>query len=150
MKVQEYITKEEVQRVCRELGLQDWSVLEEPSIPTEEARAVLRALDVPKMKIDPSVFQAGLEVELEHGTRYPEANVTNNHPLITGRIVVAHLKESMDYYRRLAVAEAEGDLFSAILAGDGKRAVRKLRVLSGARAEVAQAEQTQIANILQQ
>ena len=150
MKIQEYITKEEVQRVCRELGLQDWSVLKEPSIPTKEARAVLSALDVPTMKIAPSVFKAGLEVELEHGTRYPEANVTNNHPLITGRIVVAHLKESMDYYRRLAVAEAEGDLFSAILAGDVKRAVRKLRVLSAARAEVAQAEQTQIANIPQQ
>ncbi|OGL52735.1 MAG: hypothetical protein A3G31_03700 [Candidatus Schekmanbacteria bacterium RIFCSPLOWO2_12_FULL_38_15] len=97
MKIQEYISKEEVKRVCRELGLQDWSVLKEPGIPTEEAEAVLSALDVPTMKIDSSIFKAGLEIELEHGTRYPEANVTNNHPLITGRIVVAHLKESMDY-----------------------------------------------------
>ena len=91
MKMPEYITKEEVQRVCRELGLQDWSALKEPIIPNEEAKAVLDALDVPTMKIDPPVFKTGLEVELEHGTRYPEANVTNNHPLITGRIVVAHL-----------------------------------------------------------
>jgi len=149
MKVPEYITKEEVQRVCRELGLQDWSVLKEPIIPTEEAEAVLSALDVPTMKIDPSIFKAGLEVELEHGTRYPEANATNNHPLITGRIVVAHLRESMDYYRRLAVAEAEGDLLSAILAGDGKRALRKLRALSKARAEVARAEQEQLENMPQ-
>ena len=70
-------------------------------------------------------IKAGLEVELEHGTRYPDANVTNNHPLVTGRIVLAHLKESLDYYRRLAVAEAEGDLLSAILAGDSGRATRK-------------------------
>ncbi|OGL41136.1 MAG: hypothetical protein A2043_08295 [Candidatus Schekmanbacteria bacterium GWA2_38_9] len=147
MKIQEYISKEEVKRVCRELGLQDWSVLKEPGIPTEEAEAVLSALDVPTMKIDSSIFKAGLEIELEHGTRYPEANVTNNHPLITGRIVVAHLKESMDYYLRLAVAEAEGDLFSAILAGDGKRAVRKIHTLSEARAEVAQSEQTQLKNM---
>lgn len=150
MHVPEYITKEEVQRVCRELGLQDWSALKEPSIPAAEAEAVLNALDVPTMKIDPSIFKAGLEVELEHGTRYPEANVTNNHPIITGRIVVAHLKESMDYYRRLAVAEAEGDLLSAILAGDGKRAARKLRALSEARAEVAHVEQMQLSDMPQQ
>jgi hypothetical protein len=114
-----------------------------------EAEAILAALDVSTMKIDASVFKAGLEVELEHGTRYPEANVTNNHPLITGRIVVAHLKESMDYYRRLAVAEAEGDLLSAILARDGKRAARKLRALAEARSEVARAEQTQLENMPQ-
>ncbi|PKN01887.1 MAG: hypothetical protein CVU77_02835 [Elusimicrobia bacterium HGW-Elusimicrobia-1] len=147
MKVPEYITKEEVRRVCRELGIRDWSILKEPVIPAKEAEAVLRALDVPSMNVDLSVFKSGLEVELEHGTRYPEANVTNNHPIITGRIVVAHLKESMDYYLRLAVAEAEGDLLSAILSGDGKRAARKLRALAEARAEVARAEQTQLENI---
>ena len=149
MKIPEYITKEEVKRVCRELGLQDWSVLEEPHLPTNEAEAVLDALDVSTMEIALPVFKAGLEVELEHGTRYPEANITNNHPLITGRIVVAHLKESMDYYLRLAVAESEGDLLSAILAGDGSRTVRKLRALADARAEVAQTEQVQLENMPQ-
>ena len=144
MKIPEYITTEEVQRVCRELGLQDWSVLKEPILSTEEAEVVLGALDLPTIKIDPSVFKAGLEVELEHGTRYPEANVTNNHPLVTGRIVIAHLYESMDYYRRLAVAEAEGDLFSAIVAGDAKRAARKLRALTEAHAEVTRSEQAQL------
>lgn len=147
--IPEYITKEEVRRVCRELGLQDWSALGEPTVPMNEVEVVLDALDLSTMKIDPSTFKAALEVELEHGTRYPEANVTNNHPLVTGRIVVAHLKESMDYYRRLAVAEAEGDLVSAILDGDSKRAVRKLRSLAEARAEVARSEQRQSENLSQ-
>ncbi len=150
MKIPEYITKDEVRRVCRELGLQDWSGLKEADIPMKEAEAVLGALEVQKMKIDPAVFKAGLDVELEHGTRYPEANVTNNHPLITGRIVVAHLMESMDYYYRLDVAEAEGDLFSAVLAGDGKRALRKVHALSKARAELARAEQEQLENVPRQ
>lgn len=150
MNVPDYITKEEVQRVCRELGLQDWSVLKEPIVPTEEAEAVLNALDIMTMKIDLSDFKAGLEVELEHGTRYPEANVTNNHPVMTGRIVLAHLKESMDYYRRLAVVEAEGDLLSAMVAGDAKRAARKFRALAKARADVARSEQAQLENLPQE
>lgn len=150
MKMPEYITKDEVKRVCRELGLQDWSTLKKPIIPTEEAEAVLTALDVSTMKIPVLVFKAGLEIELEHGTRYSKANVTNNHPLVTGRIVVAHLKESMDYYRRLAVAEAEGDLFAAILAGDWRRVNRKLRALTKAREEVARAEKAQLEKMPQQ
>ncbi|MBU1049155.1 hypothetical protein KKG90_03920 [Candidatus Bipolaricaulota bacterium] len=144
MKIPEYITKEEVRRVCHELGLQDWSVLDERAISMAEAETILRVLNVAAMEIDTHTFKAGLDVELEHGTRYPEANITNNHPLITGRIVVAHLKESMDYYRRLAVAEAEGDLVAAIIAGDNKRALRKLTALADARADVARAEQTQL------
>jgi hypothetical protein len=44
-------------------------------------------------------------VELEHGTRYPEANVTNNHPILTGKIVLAHLKETLDYYQRLVMSK---------------------------------------------
>ncbi|MDA3797745.1 MAG: hypothetical protein PF692_01545, partial [Kiritimatiellae bacterium] len=60
-------------------------------------------------------FRKGLEVELEHGTRFEDANVTNNHPILTGKIVLAHLKETMDYYQRIDVAEMEGDLLKAIL-----------------------------------
>jgi len=66
------------------------------------------------MKIDLQEFLKGLEVELEHGIRFEDANVTNNHPILTGRIVLAHLKESKDYYKRLEVLELEGDLFKEI------------------------------------
>jgi hypothetical protein len=56
-------------------------------------------------------FLMGLNVELEHGTRYPESNVTNNDPNITGKIAWAHLKEFPDYYTRLEKMEKEADEF---------------------------------------
>ena len=52
-------------------------------------------------------FTKGLNVELEHGTRYPETNVTNNDEKVTGKIAWAHLKEFPDYYTRLEKMEKE-------------------------------------------
>ncbi len=46
------------------------------------------------MEISVENFRVGLEVELEHGILFEEANVTNNHPILTGKIVLAHFKES--------------------------------------------------------
>jgi hypothetical protein len=54
-------------------------------------------------------FQMGLEVELEHGTREPQTNVTDDDPIITGKIAWAHLKEFPDYYTRLLAMEKEAD-----------------------------------------
>jgi hypothetical protein len=71
-------------------------------------------------------------VELEHGTRFPDANVTNNHPLLTGKIVLAHLKETMDYYERLEVAEIEGDLLKAVNDGNLKKIEEKYKKLINA------------------
>jgi len=73
------------------------------------------------MAIEPDEFRAGLEVELEHGMQFKDANVTNNHPLLTGLIVIAHFKESLDYYRLLEVAELEGDLLKSIVRGDSRK-----------------------------
>ena len=56
-------------------------------------------------------FLIGLDVELEHGSRYPETNVTNNDPKLTGKIAWAHLKEFPDYYTRLEKMEKEADEF---------------------------------------
>ncbi|MBK9332938.1 MAG: hypothetical protein IPM96_11180 [Ignavibacteria bacterium] len=52
-------------------------------------------------------FTKGLNIELEHGTRYPETNVTNNDKNMTGKIAWAHLKEFPDYYTRLEKLENE-------------------------------------------
>lgn len=52
-------------------------------------------------------YLLGLEVELEHGARDPETNVTDDDDLTTGKIAWAHLKEFADYYTRLAVMEAD-------------------------------------------
>lgn len=51
----------------------------------------------------------GLEVEMEHGLRDPQTNVTGDDPLTTGKIAWAHLREIPDYYTRLAKMEAEAD-----------------------------------------
>lgn len=116
MKIPEYVSKAEVKRVCREIGLRDWSALKEAAVTKKEAETILKIVNVKKMAIPVEEFRQGLEVELEHGTRYSDANVTNNHPILTGMIVLAHLKETMDYYERLEVAEIEGDLLKAVLA----------------------------------
>ena len=46
-------------------------------------------------------FTRGLNVELEHGSRDPQTNVTDNDGKLTGEIAWAHLKEIPDYYTRL-------------------------------------------------
>jgi len=50
-------------------------------------------------------FQAGMNVELEHGLRDPATNVTDDDPHVTARIARAHLNEFADYYTRLARME---------------------------------------------
>jgi len=63
--------------------------------------------------------------------------VTNNHPILTGKIVLAHLKEMLDYYARLEVAELEGDLLKAARAGDLEKLAQKYQQLLVARAELS-------------
>ena len=50
-------------------------------------------------------------MELEHGTRDPETNVTDDDESLTGKIALAHLNEFPDYYTRLAKMEAEADTY---------------------------------------
>jgi hypothetical protein len=59
-------------------------------------------------------FQYALAVELEHG-RTRGSNVTNNHPLLTALVVVAHLAEDKLYYARLWEMETNGEFFNAQL-----------------------------------
>ena len=54
-------------------------------------------------------FRRGLAVELEHGAHDPQTNVTNDDPVITAKIALAHLKEIPDYYTRLAKMEADAE-----------------------------------------
>ena len=114
MKIPKYITDDEVKRVCKELGLSDWTRKKEAKVSLKEAKIILAQTNGKGMAIEPKEFCAGLEVELEHGIQFKDANVTNNHPLLTGLIVLAHFKESLDYYRLLEVAELEGDLMKAV------------------------------------
>jgi len=140
MDLPEYVSKEEVQRVCQGLGIRDWSRLDKPQVEPEEARVLLDEVNTGGMDIDLEAFRKGLEVELEHGTQFEDANVTNNHPVLTGLIVLAHLKESLDYYLLLDVAELEGDLLKALARGDGEKAKAYYARLAKARIALRQAE----------
>jgi hypothetical protein len=140
MIIPEYVTKDEVRRVCKELKLRDWSELVDPEISIEEAYIVLKEVGTANMDIPLEIFQAGLIVELEHGTRFQDANVTNNHPILTGKIVLAHLKESLDYYARLNIAELEGDMLKYAHAGDGTRLLDKYKKLVSARNSLSERE----------
>ncbi|MGZ4173772.1 MAG: DUF5661 family protein, partial [Solirubrobacteraceae bacterium] len=59
-------------------------------------------IDWGSARFDVDQFRMGLEVELEHGRRDPETNVSDDDELTTGRIAWAHLNEFPDYYTRLA------------------------------------------------
>lgn len=147
MKIPEYVSRSEVRRVCKELGMRDWSALKSIAVTRQESAKILREINVKKMPIPVEVFRQGLEVELEHGTRYQDANVTNNHPLLTGKIVLAHLKETMDYYERLEVAEIEGDLLKAILDKNFKKVEEKFGKLITAQNLLNKAVAAQISKI---
>ena len=129
MKLPEYITTDEVKRVCNEIGLRDWSKIKDPAVSEEETSTILNIVNTKGTNIPLKTFRKGLEVELEHGTRFEDANVTNNHPLLTGKIVIAHLKETMDYYERIDVAEMEGDLLKAILSRNIEKIESKYKKL---------------------
>lgn len=58
-------------------------------------------------------FAFALKVELEHG-KLKAVNVTNNHPFLTAMIALAHMTESLTYYKRLQVMEAEGEVFEIV------------------------------------
>ena len=140
MKLPEYVSVQEVKRVCSELKIRDWTLLKKPEVLPEEAKTILAELEKGEMKIKLEDFRLGLEVELEHGIHFPEANVTNNHPILTGKIVLAHFKESVDYYQRLDVAEIEGDILKAVVSKNAAKLVALYEKLVKAKLELSQAE----------
>jgi hypothetical protein len=80
---------------------------------TEEALRIGRMLGIDwnKSKFDVEQFRMGLDVELEHGRRDPETNVTGDDPVLTGKIALAHLREFPDYYTRLKKFEEEANAY---------------------------------------
>ena len=77
----------------------------------EQAQEVAEAIgvDLEAEAFDLDQFRRGMEVELEHGRRDPATNVTDDDPIVTGRIALAHLREIADYYDRLDEMEAEAE-----------------------------------------
>lgn len=84
MTVKKHFTDEEAIKIGEELGI-DWS------------------------KFDVEQFRVGMDVELEHGKVDSNTNVSNDDPLTTGKIALAHLNEFPDYYDRLIKMEEEAE-----------------------------------------
>lgn len=88
-------------------------VIHKSSFTINEAYQIAKTLgiDFSKEKFDLNQFTMGVNTELEHGRRTPETNVSNDNPIITGKIALAHLKEFPDYYTRLKKLEVEANAY---------------------------------------
>ena len=80
----------------------------------EEAKAIGEKLGIDWSKFNVEQFRMGMDVELEHGKVDAETNVTNDDPLLTGKIALAHLNEFPDYYDRLYEMEEEAEEYWGI------------------------------------
>ena len=100
----------------------------------DQARAIGEQLGIRWNKFDVEQFRAGVGVELEHGTVDPRTNVTDDDPLVTGKIALAHLTEFPDYYTRLAKMEEKAKSFwnskkpKQAISGRGKRSGNRTSV----------------------
>jgi len=77
----------------------------------EEAKEVGEKIGIKWDKFNFDQFRRGMDVELEHGTRDPSTNVTNDDPIMIGKISLAHLNEFPDYYDRLEEMEEKAEEF---------------------------------------
>jgi len=77
----------------------------------DAAKHIGEKLGITWDKFDVDQFRRGMDVELEHGLIDAKTNVTNDDPLMTGKIALAHLNEFPDYYDRLEKMEKEADAF---------------------------------------
>jgi Protein of unknown function (DUF5661) len=75
----------------------------------EDARRVGAeiGIDWASAPFDVEQFRTGMDVELEHGLHHPVTNVTDDDPVLTGKIALAHLNEFPDYYTRLEQMEEQ-------------------------------------------
>jgi len=75
----------------------------------EDAKSIGEKLGIKWDKFDVEQFRMGMDVELEHGKIDELTNVSNDDPLTTGKIALAHLNEFPDYYDRLEYMEKEAE-----------------------------------------
>jgi len=66
-------------------------------------------IDWAKAKFTPETLLKGMRVELEHGSRDPQTDVTHGDPETTAKIAWAHLKEDPEYYIKLDKMEKKAD-----------------------------------------
>lgn len=81
----------------------------ERTFTTDDARRIGEQIGVDwsQAPFDVEQLRIGMEVELEHELHDLLTNVTDNDPIVTAKIALAHLNEFADYYTRLERMEAK-------------------------------------------
>lgn len=69
-------------------------------IELKEAVNIINNLNVKLDTFSIQDFINGYNIELEHGNSNKFTNVTNNNPIMTAKIALAHLYEYPDYYNK--------------------------------------------------
>ena len=79
----------------------------------QEALAVAKYLGISfkREKFDIVDFTIGMNIELEHGLKFPDTNITDDDPILTGKLALSHLRKFPDYYKRLLLLEDEADTY---------------------------------------
>ena len=64
----------------------------------KDAVNLINTLNIKLDKFSIKDFIIGYQIELEHGSINSNTNVTNDDPILTAKIALAHLNEYPDYY----------------------------------------------------
>lgn len=99
MGIEPHEAEEVIYKAFREMAKKN--SLKENTIPNFTEDVIIKASKDGKLNImdyDMKQLIKGMEVELEHGTKNPEYNLTNDDPIMTLKIVLAHMKEGKKYY----------------------------------------------------
>jgi len=78
VKIPEYVTREEVNRVCKGLRIRDWTKLKRAEVLPKEAKVILAKLNTEKMKIDLEEFrkESKLNLSTEFDLKMPMLQIT--------------------------------------------------------------------------
>jgi hypothetical protein len=98
MKLKRFLSEEEKVNIAKK-----------PHFTAEEAKKIGEQLGIDWSEYDVEQFRMGMDVELEHGTINEHTNVTNDDPVKTGMIALAHLNEIKNYYTLLDAMEKKGE-----------------------------------------
>ena len=96
---------------------------ENKTFTLDQAREAGESLGINWGSFDVNQFRYGMDVELEHGSRDPGTNVTDNDMMTTAKIALAHLNEYPDYYKRLKVLESQAEKYWSKKRSQDKRAL---------------------------
>jgi len=84
-----------------------YKIVKMKKLDSNDAKVIGEDIGIDWKEVKLEEFTKGINVEFEHGTRFPETDVTNDDKILTGKIAWAHLKEFPDYYTRLEKLETK-------------------------------------------